>query len=207
MTITNGQSGGRTARLFISLRTKLVVFISLIIVVICSALSAYFIQQRAAVLSDALINTGNILAKNLAYNSRHLMFIEDLDGLDKLMDGVMEVEEVGYVVITGPEGKVLVGKRKGDLSPDPIFAKAVLESASSEPRVTLFSMFEDRQKEIHVPRGMAGRTILSVATENLYDVAVRSCAGVSKSRCCRRSRSNLRNPHPPPKSTVSCRSE
>jgi len=172
MTITNGQSGGRPARHFISLRTKLVAFISLIIIVICSALSAYFIQQRAEVMNSALINTGTILAKNLAYNGRHLLFIEDLEGMGKLIDGVMEVEEVGYVVITGPEGKISVAKRKGNLSPDPIFAKAVLKSASNEPRITLFSMFEDQQQEIHVTRGMAGRTSMPVATGSLYDVAV-----------------------------------
>jgi signal transduction histidine kinase len=172
MTITNGQSGGRPARHFISLRTKLVAFISLIIIVICSALSAYFIQQRAGVMNNALINTGTILAKNLAYNSRHLLFIEDLEGMGKLIDGVMEVEEVGYVIITGPEGKISVTKRKGNLSPDPIFAKAVLESALNEPRITLFSMSEDQQQEIPVPRGMAGRNAMPATAGSLYDVAV-----------------------------------
>src|SRR6266540_1871788 len=172
MTIRNGQSGGHPAPYFISLRTKLVAFISLIIIVICSALSAYFIQQRAGVMNSVLINTGTILAKNLAYNGRHLLFIEDLEGMGKLIDGVMEVEEVGYVVITGPEGKISVAKRKGNLSPDPILAKTVLESVSNEPRITLFSVFEDQQQEIPVPRGMAGRTSIPVTAGSLYDVAV-----------------------------------
>src|SRR5713101_7368053 len=132
MTSVNGQSGGRAMRRFISLRTKLTGFVSLIIIAVCSGLGWYFIQQRAEMMHSSLINTGTILAKNLAYNSRYLLFIEDLEGLGKLIDGVMEVEEVGYVVITGPEGKVLAAKRKGNLSPDPIFAKAVLKSASNE---------------------------------------------------------------------------
>src|SRR5438876_774652 len=54
MTIRNGQSGGRPARRFISLRTKLIGFVSLIIVVICSALGVYFIQQRAEVMDSSL---------------------------------------------------------------------------------------------------------------------------------------------------------
>src|SRR5437879_800259 len=54
MTIRNGQSGGRPARRFISIRTKLIGFVSLIIVVICSALGVYFIQQRAEVMDSSL---------------------------------------------------------------------------------------------------------------------------------------------------------
>src|SRR5438105_13084779 len=123
MTSMNSQNGGHMMRRFLSLRTKLILFVSLIIVVICSALSGYFIQQRAEMMNSSLVNTGMILAKNLAYNSRHLLFIEDLEGLGKLIEGVMEVEEVVYVVITGPEGRQLVAKSKGTVYPPPPFAK------------------------------------------------------------------------------------
>src|SRR3989454_11364378 len=123
MTIMNGQSGVRARRGFISLRTKLTGFVSLIIIAVCSGLGWYFIQQRAEMMNSSLVNTGAILAKNLAYNSRHLVFIEDLEGLGKLIDGVMEVEEVVYAGVTGPEGKQLVAKSKGNLYPDPSFAK------------------------------------------------------------------------------------
>jgi len=54
MTFRNGQSGGRPARRFISLRTKLIGFVSLIIVVVCWALGVYFIQQRAEVMDSSL---------------------------------------------------------------------------------------------------------------------------------------------------------
>src|SRR5437867_6916713 len=140
MTIMNGQSGGRARRGFISLRTKLTGFVSLIIVAVCSGLGWYFIQQRAEIMNSSLVNTGTILAKNLAYNSRHLLFIEDLEGLGKLIDGVMEVEEVVYVVITGPEGKRLAAKSKGNLYPDPAFVQRLLESSSSEPVITPFTV-------------------------------------------------------------------
>src|SRR5439155_22999061 len=125
MTSINGQRGGRARCRFISLRTKLTGFVSLIIIAVCSGLGWYFIQQRAEMMHSSLINTGTILAQNLAYNSRHLLFIEDLEGLGKLVDGVMEVDEVVYVVITGPEGKQLAAKSKGNLYPDPTFAKGL----------------------------------------------------------------------------------
>jgi signal transduction histidine kinase len=140
MTSMNGQSGGHRMRRFISLRTKLIVFVSLIIVGVCSGLGWYFIQQRVAMMHRSLIDTGTILTKNLAYNSRHLLFIEDLEGLGKLIDGVMEVEDVVYVVITGPEGKRLAAKSKGNLYPDPAFVQRLLESSSSEPVITPFTV-------------------------------------------------------------------
>src|SRR5712692_3032141 len=140
MTSMNGPSGGRARRRCISLRTKLTGFVSLIIVAVCSGLGWYFINQRAEMMHSSLINTGTILAKNLAYNSRHLLFIEDLEGLGKLIDGVMEVEEVVYVVVTGPEGRQLAAKSKGGLSPDPAFARVLLESSSSESVITPFTV-------------------------------------------------------------------
>src|SRR2546428_11317025 len=133
MTSMNSPSGGRARRRFISLRTKLTGFVSLIIIAVCSGLGWYFINQRADMMQSSLVNTGMILAKNLAYNSRHLLFIEDLEGLGKLIEGVMEVEEVVYVVITGPEGRQLVAKSKGTVYPPPPFAKDAFSSASSEP--------------------------------------------------------------------------
>ncbi|HEV8539776.1 MAG TPA: ATP-binding protein [Nitrospiraceae bacterium] len=159
-------------RRFISLRTKLIVFVSLIIVSVCSGLGWYFIQQRVAMMHRSLIDTGTILAKNLAYNSRHLLFIEDLEGLGKLIDGVMEVEDVVYVVITGPEGKRLAAKSKGNLYPDPAFVKRLLESSSSEPVITPFTVRGKDVREEHVTGGKAETIFVPTDGEALEDFAV-----------------------------------
>jgi len=172
MTSVNGQSGGRARRGFVSLRTKLIGFVSLIIVAVCSGLGWYFINQRAEIMNSSLVNTGTILAKNLAYNSRYLLFIEDLEGLGKLVDGVMEVEEVVYVVITGPEGKQLAAKSKGNLYPDPTFAKGLLASSASEPVITSFSVRGKNMKEVRVSRGQARTMFMPADVEALEDFAV-----------------------------------
>src|SRR2546427_5773381 len=172
MTVVNGLSGGRARRGFISLRTKLTGFVSLIIIAVCSGLGWYFIQQRAEIMNSSLVNTGTILAKNLAYNSRYLLFIEDLEGLGKLVDGVMEVEEVVYVVITGPEGKQLAAKSKGNLYPDPTFAKGLLASSASEPVITSFSVRGKNMKEVRVSRGQARTMFMPADVEALEDLAV-----------------------------------
>src|SRR3989454_5724085 len=172
MTSMNSPSGGRTRRRFISLRTKLTGFVSLIIIAVCSGLGWSFIQQRAEIMNSSLVNTGTILAQNLAYNRRHLLFIEDLEGLGKLLDGVMEVEEVVYVVITGPEGKELVAKSKGNLYPDPAFAQELLASAPSEPVITSFSVRGKNMKEVHLSRGQARTIFVPADGEALEDFAV-----------------------------------
>ena len=104
----------RKTRRFFSLRTKFVLFISLIIVAVCSTLSWYFIEQRREFMTDSLTNTGRILAENLAYNSRNAVFLEDQISLGQLIDGVLErmIHELGpntTVVATGGYASLIGG--------------------------------------------------------------------------------------------------
>jgi len=147
------QGNSHPAVRFFSLRTKFVIFLSLIIIATCSGLSRYFIQNKTDSMTQQLINLGSILVRNLAHNSRYAVFTEDKVLLQQLIDGVMEVEEVVYVVVTGPEGKLLAAKSKGELSggselarsrekpvyPAPDSAKALLGSTSNEPVITPFT--------------------------------------------------------------------
>src|SRR5712691_5370059 len=166
----NGQIPLRTPRRFVSLRTKLIGFISLIIIAVCSGLSWYFLQTRAELMNDVLVEKGVILAKNLAYNGRYNLFIENILDLTKLIDGVMDVEEVVYVVISGPERKILIAKSKGMLAggeldrrtltvplyPDAAFAGAVFEAGSVEPQVTPFVAVKESTQKVKVMRGRGG---------------------------------------------------
>ena len=141
------QRDRHTARPFISLRTKFILFISLVIVAVCSGLSWSFIRQQADSMTHSLISTGTILAKNLAHNSRYGLYLEDLGLLDQLIDGVMEVEEGVYVVFTGPEGKQLAARSKRSVYPDPSVARALRASDSTEPVITSFSAGTGRHHE------------------------------------------------------------
>ncbi|HEY3197306.1 MAG TPA: hypothetical protein VGJ57_04775, partial [Nitrospirales bacterium] len=179
----------RKTHRFIGLRTKFVLFISLVIVAVCSSLSWYFIEQRREFMTDSLTNTGHILAENLAYNSRNAVILEDQVSLSRLIDGVLEVEEVVYVVMTGADGKILAARSKGVLSeekelsrspsialyPDPSLAKSVLKSDSRESVVTVFRTVSGKTREIHT-HDSKGRTFtIPVKTDNgemIYDFAI-----------------------------------
>lgn len=136
----------------LSLRAKFVLFIGLIIIVTCSGLSWYFVGQQADSLTRSLMDTGTILVKNLAYNSRYSLIIEDRPSLQRFIDGTMDVEEVVYVVLTSHERTPLVMRSKGMLTdrtqlsrsrghplyPDQQYAKGLFASASNEPVVMEF---------------------------------------------------------------------
>lgn len=135
---------------FMSLRTKFVLFISLIIIAACSGLSWYFIQRQAESMRRTLLDTGTILVKNLAHNSRYAAITEDKPALDQLIDGVMADEQVVYAVIMGQNGEVLASNTKGTLTaekglartrerelyPDPGLAKGRLAAESAEPFIS-----------------------------------------------------------------------
>jgi two-component system sensor histidine kinase/response regulator len=177
----------RKARLVFSLRTKFVLFISLIIVAVCSSLSWYFIQQRRELMAESLSNTGKILAKNLAYNSRNVVFLEDQVSLGQLINGLMEADEVVYVVVTGSEGNILAARSKGVLTgdkdltrslsaalyPDRAIAQSVLTSPSRDTVITSFTTLREG-RQIQTSRGKGGVVTIPVKTdgdEMIYDFA------------------------------------
>ena len=144
-----------------SLRAKFVVFVSLIIAAVCSGLSWYFIEQQEQSLTRALIETGMLLAKNLAHNSRYASITEDKTDLQQFLDGVMEDEEIVYAAITKPDGEQLVSSSKGHLIeartlrrsrdsplyPDVALAASRLSDISVEPSVVQFRSPEGKVPE------------------------------------------------------------
>ena len=74
---------------FISLRTKFVVFFSLIIILTCSGMSWYFIHSKRIAMTERVKDLGTILVKNLAHNVRYGIIIEDRVILEQFIDGVM----------------------------------------------------------------------------------------------------------------------
>ena len=144
----NSRNDTNRAPAFISLRTKFVLFISLVIIAVCSGLSWYFIRQQADSMTRSLISAGSILVKNLAHNSRYGVVAKDLVLLEQLINGVMEVEESVYVVFTGPEGKQLAAMSKSNIYPDQTLAKSLYGSDSTEVVITSFAAGNSPQGQL-----------------------------------------------------------
>lgn len=135
---------------FISLRTKFVLFFSLILVLTCAGMSWYFIHNKRLAMTEQVRDLGIILSKNLVHNVRYGIITEERAMLEQFIAGVLGVEEVVYVRITGADGHVLAEKSKGTLTsplgtlrssdrpfyPSLDIATSLIRTPGSEPTIT-----------------------------------------------------------------------
>ena len=145
------------ANRFLSLRTKFVLFFSLILVIACSSLSWYFIENRREAMDDNLRQLGTILLTSVVRNEHFLyagLVAEDRATLQQFTEGLMAVQDVVYVVVTGSDGNILAQHTKGvrqssaslarsedhPLYPDGQIAKQLFQSSSTIPLMTPLSI-------------------------------------------------------------------
>ncbi len=134
-----------------SLRTKFIVFISVIIIAVCSGLSWYVVSEQAQFMAQSLRKTGLVIVKNLAHNSRFPLIAKDRLSLERFSDGAMKIDEVVYVIMTDSQGMPLVSKSKGALQttrqtriagnavfPDIKIVQSLLATSEPDPIITPF---------------------------------------------------------------------
>lgn len=168
----------------ISLRTKFIVFISVIIIAVCSGLSWYVVSQQAQFMAQALRKTGLVIVKNLAHNSRFPLIAKDTVSLERFSDGALKIEEVVYVIMTDPQGNALVSKSKGALRttrqtrmaenavfPDTHIVQSLLATPEPDPVITSFrsDTKHDQSPDLSSPEW---RFPFSDEPERLYDFAL-----------------------------------
>ena len=141
------------AHRFISLRTKFVLFFSLILVIACSTLSWYYVMERREAMTNNLRQLGTILLMSVVNNAgfRYAGLVaEDRVTLQQFIDSLVAVQDVVYVVITRTDGTVLAQYTKGarqsssslvrtpgqPLYPDSQIAKQLFTSSDTAPRIT-----------------------------------------------------------------------
>ncbi len=142
---------------FLSLRTRFVLFFSLILVIACSALTWYYVKERKKTMTNNLQQLGTILLTSVVHNE-HFQYAglvaEDRDTLQQFITGLVAVQDVVYVVITRSDGTVLAQHTKGSrqssaslvrsvdhpLYPDSQIVKQLFQSSSTTPLMTPFSL-------------------------------------------------------------------
>jgi signal transduction histidine kinase len=143
------------ARHILGLRLKFVLLFSLILIVVCSSLSAYYVEARREAMTGNLLQLGTILLTSVAHNE-HFQYAgivaEDHATLQQFIDGLVAVQDVVYVVITRQDGTVLAQRSKGSrqsstglgrssnhpLYPEPQIVKRLFQSPNLTPLVTEF---------------------------------------------------------------------
>ena len=142
---------------FLSLRIKFVLFFSFILVIACSTLSLYYVEERRTAMTENLHQLGTILLTSVARNE-HFQYAglvaEDRDTLQQFIDSLVAVQDVVYVLITRPDGTVLaqhtktthrfsagLGRSVNDsLYPDSQIAKQLFQSPTTTPLITPISL-------------------------------------------------------------------
>jgi signal transduction histidine kinase len=143
---------------FWSLRAKFVGFVSLIIIIVCSVLSGFFVYRLSETRTGALLETGTILVNDLAHASEPLL--GNRDALAAALAGVMAVEDVVYAMVTAPDGERLAMRSKGKLTgqglarsadapllPDPELARAAAAAPAGSPIVRHFAVHAEHTSE------------------------------------------------------------
>jgi signal transduction histidine kinase/HAMP domain-containing protein len=141
------------ARHILGLRPKFVLFFSLILIIVCSTLSGYYVETRREAMTNNLQQLGRILLTSVVRNE-HFQYAgivaEDHATLQQFIDGLLAVQEVVYVVITRPDGTVLAQHSKGSrqssadlvrsvdhpLYPEPQIVNRLFQSPNATPLVT-----------------------------------------------------------------------
>lgn len=134
-------------RRFISLRTKFIGGISLIIVVTCSDLGWFFANQEMASLSRHVVSTGTLLASTLAHQSRAGLMTEDPLLLGQIAEAYLDFENVRYVVILAADGQILAAKsrqnppRRAAFPPSEL-GRHLLDAPAQGPAITALTLKE-----------------------------------------------------------------
>jgi two-component system, sensor histidine kinase and response regulator len=176
--------GGR----FLSLRTKFVLFFSLILIVTCSTLSWYFIESRRTSMTDNLYRLGTILLTSVVNNGQFRyggLIAEDQATLDQFTESLMAVDDVVYVVIRGTDQEILAQQNKlgrgaprvpmlaqeRQFYPDESIARQLYRQPVSSPQITPVAVSRDK---ILVPAVTATSWLWlsDPSAENLYDFAL-----------------------------------
>ena len=140
-----------------SLRAKFVLFFSFILVIACSTLSWYYVEERRAAMTGNLQQLGTILITSVVHNE-HFQYAglvgEDHATLQQFIEGLAAVQDVVYVVITRSDGTILAQNTKGarqssgslvrsvdhPLYPNSQIAKQLFQSSRTTPLMTRLSI-------------------------------------------------------------------
>ncbi len=159
----------------ISLKGKLTLFISLMVIGTCCTLSWYLIDQQAHALRASLIRTGTLLTERLASTSLFSVISQDRFRLKLLSEGTLAIPEIRYVRFFDSHGAILFADRKvldAQFSLPPISSLSS-ENFPSNPLITPYQMFAQGLQPVagHVTAlQLTLRAVGTSETETIFDL-------------------------------------
>ena len=184
--LSNRMTAGKPR--FVSLRTKFVIFFSVILILVSSTLSWYFIETRRASMTDSLNQLGTILLTSVVNNGQFRyggLIAEDRETLRQFTESLMAIDDVVYVVIWGADHLILAQQNKRvkesfvsltynqdrRFYPEDEIAQRLYDDPPATPLITPVALSAENTL-IPVPGNSNSSWFLSPLTENLYDFAL-----------------------------------
>ncbi len=94
------------------LKSKAILVSIVMVLVIVSILSAYFISSQRRLLYAELQNRSIALSKNFAHSCEYPAFLEDIPAMKQLAEGIMSEEDAAVVRVVNREGRELLSRMK-----------------------------------------------------------------------------------------------
>ena len=110
------------------LRIKFVITFSFLILLTSVLLSIFLIRKQSDLIGNELNEEGEYLVRNIASSSEYGVLVEDTLLLSKLVQGVLENEDIAYIIIQGKKNQALVSSDKGVLAKLPLKQKEFISN-------------------------------------------------------------------------------
>ena len=91
-----------------TLRSRLVLFTTLMLIVSCSTLSWYFVSRQIDAATEALLKNGEQLASQLAATTQYSVIVKDSRRIQELIRSTLALDDVAYVFVAS-RGNTLLG--------------------------------------------------------------------------------------------------
>ena len=114
------------------LRFKFIITFSSLILLTSVLLSIFLIRNQSDLIRKGLNEKGEYLVKNLASSSEYGVLIEDTLLLSNLIQGVLNDEDIVYIIIQDKKNHILISSDKGVLAKLPLKQKETLIKNASE---------------------------------------------------------------------------
>lgn len=102
-----------------SIRLKFILLLSILFLLMGIVTFLFFFNRANQQLHGKLIEIGTILAENLAYNATFGVALEDPEILGILINGIIDRQDIAYVIIYDAKGKELAFK-------DPLYIRKII---------------------------------------------------------------------------------
>lgn len=121
-------------KLKLSLQTKAVIVISILVILVSAVLTVFFIRQEEEIIRAQFKERGTALAGNLAYNCEYGILTGNKAALENLVEGVVNQPDVVYCRVKDAEGEMLAGKGvKGRVINISLLDKAEMKTLETPP--------------------------------------------------------------------------